>query len=221
MFARLADKVDQVLEGIAKMIRPAAFFSSVFLLALASLAQTSANSSTPARANLPVLNLPANTVLLAELSADIDLRQSKPGDLIQALTTEDLTRGKALLLQKGSVVTGRVAFFEPVSPGQPDNILGIQFDRVKAKNGSEQSLHLIVRALAPHAQPASNPTPGLPHPVDAGIEALSPSKCWSVECPRPAFGSATVRERTADDRSGLDKGGCETTEGFATCDAGR
>ena len=170
------------------MIRPAAFFSPVFLLALASLAQTSRNSPTAARANPPALNLPANTLLLAELSADSDLRQSKPGDVIQAQTTEDLTRGTALLLRKGSVVTGRLAFFEPVSPEQPDNILGIQFDRVKTKNQPEQSLHLIVRALAPHAQPASNPPPGLPHPVDASVEALSTSSVGVSNVPGLRFG---------------------------------
>jgi hypothetical protein len=50
--------------------------------------------------------------------------------------------------------------------------VGIAFDRVKPKNGAEQSLHLIVRALAPHARP-SNLLPGVTHPADAGIESLN------------------------------------------------
>jgi len=116
-----------------------------------------------------------DTVLFAELTADLNLQQSKPGEEIQTEFTQDVTQGKAIVLGKGAIVVGHVAFFEPRALGQPDNMVGIQFDRVKPKNGPEQSLPIIVRALAPHARPTSNAYPGIPHPADAGIGQLNES----------------------------------------------
>jgi hypothetical protein len=58
------------------MSRPAASFASVLLLSLASLSRTPWNSQTTDTARLPALDLPAKTVLLAELNRDLDLAES-------------------------------------------------------------------------------------------------------------------------------------------------
>jgi len=179
------------------MIRPVASFFCLFLSLLGSPAQIP--SQMPAAARLPSLNLRADTVLFAELTTDLNLRQSKPAEGIRAEITQDVTQGKAIVLWKGTIVAGQVAFFEPTAPGQPDNMVGIQFDRVKPKKSPEQSLHVIVRALAPHARPTANAYPGVPHPADAGIEPLNESSVGVSNIPGLRLGvrkSGTGQETT-------------------------
>jgi len=109
-------------------------------------------AQTPDAAKLPASNVPGDTALLAKLNTNLELSQSKTGDEVQAETTRDVKQGKDTLLKKGSTLIGHVAFVEPASAKQAENSIGIVFDRVKPKNGPEQSLHLIVRALAPESE---------------------------------------------------------------------
>jgi hypothetical protein len=157
------------------MIRIATSLLGVLLLALPSGGRTPSNSQARDAATLPALNLPADTTLLAKLNTDLDLGQSKVVDEVQAQTTEDVKEGKEVLLKKGSIIVGHISFVEPAAPKQLDNMVGIQFDRVMPKNGPEQSLHVIVRALAPHVQPAANARPGIPHVQAVSIDPLSTS----------------------------------------------
>src|ERR1700739_3833954 len=157
------------------MVRVATFLLGVLLLALPSGGQTPSNSQTRDAAKLPALKIPRDTVLMAKLNTDLDLGQSKAGDEVQAETTEDVREGKEVLLKKGSIIVGHISFVEPAAPRQPDNMVGIQFDRVTPKSGPEQSLHVIVRALAPHVQPAANARPGIPHAQAVSIDPLSVS----------------------------------------------
>ena len=156
------------------MVRVATFLLGVLLLALPSGGQTPSNSQTRDAAKLPALKIPRDTVLMTKLNTDLDLGQSKAGDEVQAETTEDVREGKEVLLKKGSIIVGHISFVEPAAPRQPDNMVGIQFDRVTPKSGPEQSLHVIVRALAPHAQPA-NLTLGVVHPQAVSVDPLTTS----------------------------------------------
>lgn len=144
----------------------------VLLLSLSSERQAPPSSDA---AKLPALDVPGNTVVLAKLTTNLDLGQSKPGGEVEAETTDDVSQGKTVVLKKGSIVIGHISFVEPVLSGRPDNVVGIQFDQVKAKNGGEHALHMIVRALAPQALPATNPTQRVPHPQAISIEPLSES----------------------------------------------
>ena len=156
------------------MVRVATFLLGVLLLALPSGGQTPSNSQTRDAAKLPALKIPRDTVLMTKLNTDLDLGQSKAGDEVQAETTEDVREGKEVLLKKGSIIVGHISFVEPAAPRQPDNMVGIQFDRVTPKSGPEQSLHVIVPALAPHAQPA-NLTLGVAHPQAVSVDPLTTS----------------------------------------------
>jgi len=176
------------------MVRIATFLLGVLLLALPSGGQTPSNSQARDAAKLPALNLPADTALLAKLNTDLDLGQSKAGDEVQAETTEDVRQGKEVLLKKGSIIVGHISFVEPASPKQPDNVVGVQFDRVMPKNGPEQSLHVIVRALAPHVQPAANAQPGIPHAQAVSIDPLSTSSVGVSNLPGLRLG---VRRTTS------------------------
>ena len=133
-----------------EMMRIAILILGILLVWLPTGAQA------PDAAKLPVLNVPGDTTLLAKLNTNLDLSQSKTGDEVQAETMRDVKQGKDTLLKKGSTLIGHVSFVEPASAKQAENSVGIVFDRVRPKNGSEQSLHLIMRALAPEPDVAVN-----------------------------------------------------------------
>jgi hypothetical protein len=53
---------------------------------------------------------------------------------------------------------GHVTSVELASPKQPDNMVGVIFDGVRSKNGSPQTIHLLIRALAPQSERPENST---------------------------------------------------------------
>lgn len=168
------------------MVRIATVLLAVLLLWLPSEVQAASNSQTPDASKLPVLNVPGDTTLLAKLNTNLDLGQSKPGDEVQAETTRDVKEGKDVLVKKGSILIGHISFAEPASTKQPDNTVGIEFDRVKPKNGPEQSLHMIIRALAPQVEAPSNSTiaggRGMPGETDkAGVSGRDRAETGGIE----------------------------------------
>ena len=168
------------------MIRIATLMMGVLLLALPSGGQSPSSSQTSDAAKLPALNIPGDTTLLAKLNTNLDLEQSKPGEEVQAETTKDVKQGKDVLLKKGSTLIGHISFVEPPSSKQPENTIGIEFDRVRPKSGPEQSLHLIVRALAPQMEAPSNSTiaggRGMPGATDkAGVSGRDTAETGGIE----------------------------------------
>jgi hypothetical protein len=143
-------------------------------------------AQTPDAAKPPVLHVPGDTTLLAKLNTNLDLSRSKTGDEVQAETTHDVKRGKDLLLKKGSTLVGHISFVEPASSKQPGNSIGIVFDRVKPKGGAEQTLHLIVRALAPQSEVPGNTTVaggrGMPgETTQAGVSGADHADAGGIE----------------------------------------
>lgn len=143
-------------------------------------------AQTPDAGKLPVLNVPGDTAMLAKLNTNLDLSQSKTGDEVQAETTRDVKESKDMLLKKGSILIGHVTFVEPASAKQTENTVGIVFDRVRPKNGSEQSLHLVVRALAPQSEaPAGSQISGgrgIPGETDkAGVTGRDRAETGGIE----------------------------------------
>ena len=117
-----------------------------------------ANSQTPAAAPGNSLTLPVDTMILAKLATNLELWKCKPGDAIEAQTTEDIRQGKDVLVKKGSRLIGHVSLVEPSTHAQPETVVGIVFDGVKAKNGSAQSIRLLIRAMAPEPEGPTNST---------------------------------------------------------------
>jgi hypothetical protein len=102
------------------------------------------------------LDLPSDAVVFARLNTDLDLLMAKPGDAVEAQTTEDVKQGKEALLRKGSTLLGHVSSVEPATPSQPETMIGIVFDHLKTKSGPGELLHLLIHALAPEAGEPSN-----------------------------------------------------------------
>src|SRR5215469_17354917 len=120
--------------------------------------QTTTSGPSPATAAINALDLPSDAVIFAKLNTNLDLLQSKPGEVVEAQTTEDVKQGKEALLRKGSTLLGHVSLVERAMSSQPETMIGIVFDRVKTKSGPDQSLYLLIHALAPEAGEQSNST---------------------------------------------------------------
>lgn len=140
------------------MIRTATLLMMAASISLPPGSQTSTSRPSPATAASNALDLPSDAVVFAKLNTNLDLLQAKPGDVVEAQTTEDVKQGKEALLRKGSTLMGHVSLVEPPTPSQPETMIGIVFDRVKTKSGPEESLHLLIHALAPEVGQPSNST---------------------------------------------------------------
>ena len=107
-------------------------------------------ASAPAQATLDALKLPAGTAFLAKLSTNLDGRQCKPGEPVEAEVKQDIKQDHDTLLKKGSVLLGHVAGVKAPTSDSPLSV-AIAFDSVRMKDGRRFSLNLFVQALAPEA----------------------------------------------------------------------
>jgi hypothetical protein len=128
------------------MIRTGILLMAALVVALPSIAQTSAPSS----AALPTLNIPSSVGIVAKLDTDLDASKNKPGDMVQAETTRDVKPGHDVLLKKGSVLSGHITQVQTFSNSSA-SVIVIVFDQMAPKGGSPATLNVKIQALAPAA----------------------------------------------------------------------
>jgi hypothetical protein len=115
-----------------------------------------ASTQTQATATLDELKLPEKTAFLAKLSTNLDGRQCKPGDPVEAEVKQDIKQGHDVLLKKGSVIVGHIAGVHAPVSDKPELSVAIALDTAKMKDGKQFSLKLLIQALAPEADTDSN-----------------------------------------------------------------
>lgn len=101
--------------------------------------------------------LAPDTIIVAKLTTNLELEKCKVGDPLEAQSSEDAKDGKVLLLKKGSVLLGHITVVEPSAAAQSETMVGVIFDGVKIKNSPNQSVRLLIRAIAP---PVTEPESG-------------------------------------------------------------
>jgi hypothetical protein len=115
-------------------------------------AQAGASSSTSAagaaqngQANAALAN---GTAFNAALSSPVDSKKCKPGDAVNARTTEAVKSEGKTIIPKASKLVGHVTQASARANGQAESSLGIVFDRAILKNGQETPLNVAIQALA-------------------------------------------------------------------------
>src|SRR5262249_28107579 len=104
------------------------------------------NSQTP-QANQPT-QLPAGTIIPAELSQPIHAPKPKSGDKVEAKVATDLqSRTGETVIPRGERITGHVTDAKAKSKSDPSSTLGIAFDRIEMKDGRELPLNAEIQAL--------------------------------------------------------------------------
>src|SRR5438445_1902426 len=115
-------------------------------------AQAGASSSTSAaataqhgQANAGLAN---GTAFNAALSSPVDSKKCKPGDAVNARTTEAIKSEGRTVIPKGSKVVGHVTQASARAKGESESALGIVFDKAILKNSQEIPLSVGIQAIA-------------------------------------------------------------------------
>lgn len=107
---------------------------------------SSANSSASAGQN--AFQLQNGQTVHATLDHSLDAKKCKPGDPVEARTTQDVKQDGRVVLKKGSRLHGHVTEAQARTKGNSESSLGIVFDSVTAKNGEQVPTHLDIQAIA-------------------------------------------------------------------------
>lgn len=113
-------------------------------------ASGSASASTAASAQNGQANgsLAGGTAFNAALTSPIDSKKCKPGDAVNAHTTEAVKSEGKTVIPKGSKLVGHVTQASARAKGESESALGIVFDRAILKNGQEIPLSAGIQAIA-------------------------------------------------------------------------
>lgn len=118
-------------------------------------AQARANTSAQATAEAP--GVPSDTKIAALLTKSVDAKKAKPGDPVEAKTSEKLQLSNGASLPKGTKLIGHVTQAKAKDKGESQSLLGIMFDKAVLKGGQEVPMHAIIQAAAAAQQPSSLP----------------------------------------------------------------
>lgn len=123
----------------------------VSLLSVVSLTGVIANGANPPQnattpASHPPMLFSAGTPIRVELDKTIDAKKAKVGDEVTGKTTDDLNSNPPGLAAKGCKVVGHVAEVTP-HQGSTASTLGIAFDKLVLKDGSEMPLNANIQAI--------------------------------------------------------------------------
>jgi hypothetical protein len=98
--------------------------------------------------------LPANqqaaelSVIMVQLSKSLDSRKLSAGDSIEAKVTAEV-RWNGTVVPRGSKVMGHITEASSRAKGDPASALGIVFDRIALKDGTDLPLKATIQAVGP------------------------------------------------------------------------
>src|SRR6266849_5525406 len=122
-------------------------------------AQASGNASAASAASAQNgqanASLASGTAFNAALSSPIDSKKCKPGDPVNAHTTEAIKSEGKTVVPKGSKLVGHVTQASARAKGESESSLGIVFDKAIVRNGQEIPLNAGIQALASAQSSAS------------------------------------------------------------------
>jgi len=131
------------------------------------------------------VTLPEGATVNAELRSSLNTKKAKPGDKVEAYTTEAVKFGGEVILPSGTKLFGRVTQAAARSRGDNRSALGIQFDKAVLKKGQEMSLSVKLVAIAAPEHDFSGLPPSNSDPMaDRGAAAAGGSP-MGAQRPQP------------------------------------
>jgi hypothetical protein len=109
---------------------------------------TSAASAASAQNGQANGSLASGTAFNAALSSPIDSKKCKPGDPVNAHSTEAVKSEGRTVIPKGTKLVGHVTQASARAKGESESSLGIVFDKAILKSGEEIPLNVTIQALA-------------------------------------------------------------------------
>jgi hypothetical protein len=104
-------------------------------------------------------SIASGTKIDATLANSLDAKKSKPGDRVEARTTQDVKQDGKVVLKKGTHLEGHVTEAQARANGQTQSQMGIVFDHAVLHDGQEVPFNATIQALAA-AQSATAATAG-------------------------------------------------------------
>ena len=132
------------------------------LLLVACVAQTSNSpretapqgSSLPAGSSLS--QLPAGTIIPAELAKSIDAKKAKSGDQVVAKTAIDLrSRDGSTVIPKGTKILGHITDAKARGKDEPGSMVAMAFDKIEMKGGRDLQFNGGIQAIGKAEQTAA------------------------------------------------------------------
>lgn len=108
----------------------------------------SASTSASANSGKNSADLSSGTKIDATLKNSLDAKKNKPGDRVEARTTQDVKQDGKVILKSGTPLIGHVTEAQARTNEQSQSQLGIVFDHAVLKGGQEVPLNATIRALA-------------------------------------------------------------------------
>jgi hypothetical protein len=146
----LVKESKNILEIIMKKIL---LIISALLLSTLVFAQAAAPAPTAAPSNQTPTKFSPGSVLPIELSKTVDAKKVRTGDPVQAKIPHDLSSNGRVVIPQDAKVLGHVAEVKPSDHDSKDSRLGIVFDKIALKDGSEIPLTAEIQAVK---SPVSN-----------------------------------------------------------------
>jgi hypothetical protein len=84
----------------------------------------------------------------ATLVKPLDAKRNKPGDQVEARTTQDVKQDGKVVLKKGTPLIGHVTQAQSRTKGEAQSQLGVVFDRAVPRKGEEVPFSATIQALA-------------------------------------------------------------------------
>jgi hypothetical protein len=109
---------------------------------------SSASSSVSAQNGQANAGLASGSAFNAALSSPMDSKKCKPGDPVNAKTTESAKSDGKTVIPKGTKLVGHVTQASARANGESESALGIVFDKAILKNGEEVPLNVAIQAIA-------------------------------------------------------------------------
>src|SRR6266849_4879299 len=107
---------------------------------------TSASTSASAQNGQANASLASGTAFNVALSSPVDSKKCKPGDAVDAHTTEAVKSEGKTVIPKGAKLVGHVTQASARAKGESESALGIVFDKAILKNGQEIPLSAGIQA---------------------------------------------------------------------------
>jgi hypothetical protein len=195
--------------------------SSVLTAALLTgvpLAQTPVQASGGSASQNTLVRFAPGTIIRVELAKSVDAKKAKVGDEVMAKTMDDFLSDKNdVLAPKGSKVFAHVA---EVSPrlGESASTLGIVFDRMVLKNGTDVPLKASIQAIG---RPESNTSTGavyepMGEPGGAGMSRMPAAGRGGYGAPAPNPGTSTPGSVSTTGTAGPDSDSAPAINGQLT-----
>ncbi len=121
----------------------------LFLLGATTRAQTSnATSSGSLKGSETGAVVPTGTVIAAQLTTELDAKQAREGDPVQAKATAAVNGLGKMVVPAGATIVGHVTKAKAGGKSGATSALGIAFDKAILKDGQEVAISGRIRALA-------------------------------------------------------------------------